>query len=106
MNFKLDTGSDANILSLNMLKLIQPMPEVRKRYITMRVYNGGNIPSVGEAKVILSYKNNIIESTMQIIKQCRQPIMGVIDCENLNMVKRVNAVVTDSIASVRQKYTE
>ena len=106
MNFKLDTGSDANILSLNMLKLIQPMPEVSKSSITMRAYNGGYIPSIGEAKVTLSYKNNIIESTMQIIKQCRQPILGAIDCKNLNIVKRVNAVVTDSVANVRQKYPE
>ena len=106
MNSKLDTGTDANILSLNMLKLIQPMPDVRKSYITMRAYNGGNIPSIGEAKVTLSYKNNIIESTMHIIKQCRQPILGAIDCENLNIVKRVNAVVTDSVAHVRQKYPE
>ena len=106
MNLKLDTGSDANILALNMLKLIQPIPEVSKSYITMCVYNGGCIPSIGVAKVTLSYKNNIIESTMQIIKQCRQPIMGAIDCENLNIVKRVNAVVTDSIPNVRQKYPE
>ena len=97
MNFKLDTGSDANIVSLNMLKLIKPMPEVRNSHITMRAYNGGCIPSIGEAKVTLS-NNNIIESTMQITKQCRQTIMGAIDCENLNIVKRVNAVVTDSVA--------
>ena len=106
MNFKLDTGSDANIVSLNMLKLIQPMPEVSKSSVTMRAYNGVCIPSIGEAKVTLSYKNTIIESTMQIIKQCRQPILGTIDCENLNIVKRVNAVVTDSVANVRQKYPE
>ena len=43
---------------------------------------------------------------MQIIKQCLQPILGAIDCENLNIVKRVNTVVTDSIANVRQKYPE
>ena len=47
MNFKLDTGSDANILSLNMVKLFQPMPEVRKSSITMRVYNSGCITSIG-----------------------------------------------------------
>ena len=88
MNCKLDTGSDANILSLNMLKLIQPMPEVSNSSITMCAYNGGCIPSIGEAKVTLSYKNNIIKSTMQIIKQCRQPILGTIDCENLNIVKK------------------
>ena len=43
---------------------------------------------------------------MQIIKQCRQPIPVAIDCENLNIVKIVNAVVTDSVANVRQKYPE
>ena len=105
-NFKLHTGSDANILSLNMLELIQPMPEVRKSYITMHAYNGGCIPSIGESKVTLSYKNNIIESTMQIIKQCRHPILGARDCDNLNIVKRVNAVVTDSVANVRHKYPD
>ena len=62
INFKLDTGSDANILSLNMLKLIQPKPEVSKSSITMCVYNGGCILSIGEAKVTLSYKNNTIEN--------------------------------------------
>ena len=72
----------------------------------MRAYNGGYIPSIGEAKVTLSYKNNIIESTMQIIKQCRHPILGAIDCKNLNIVKRVNAVGNDSVANVRQKYPE
>ena len=106
MNLKLDTGSDANMLSLNMLKLIQSMPEVSKSSITMCVYNGGCMPSIGEDKVTLSYKNNIIESTMQIIKQCRQPILSAINCENLNIIKRVNAVVTDSVANVRQKYPE
>ena len=99
VNFKLDTESDAKLLSLNILKLFQPIPEVSKSYITMRAYNGGSIPSMGEAKVSLSYKNNIIESTMPIIKQCRQPILGAID---LNIVKRVNAVLTDYVASLRQ----
>ena len=98
INFKLDTGSDANILSWNMLKLIQPLSEVRNRYITMRAYNGGCIPSIREAKVTLSYKNNIIESIMQITMQFRQLILGAIDCENRNIVKRVNEVVTDSVA--------
>ena len=94
------------ILSLNMLKQIQPMPEVRKSSITMRAYNGGCIPSMREAKVTMSYTNNIIESTMQIIKQCCQQIMGAIYCENLSIVKRVDAVVTNSVANVRQKYPE
>ena len=53
----------------------------------------------------LSYKNNIIKSIMQI-KQCHQPILGAIDCENFNIVKRVNVVVTESVTNVRQKYTE
>ena len=61
------------------------MPEVSKSSITMLAYNGGCIPSIGKAKVTLSYKSNIIESTMQIIKQCRQPIQGAIDCEILTL---------------------
>ena len=51
-------------------------------------------------------KNNIIKSTMQIINQCRQPILGATDSEHLNIVKRINAVVTDSVTNVRPKYPE
>ena len=47
MHFRLDTESDANFLSLNMLKLIQPMHERRKSSIIMRVSNGRKIPSIG-----------------------------------------------------------
>ena len=55
MNFKLDTGSDANIL--NMLKLIQPMSEVSKSSITMRAYNSGCIPK----NLLLSLVHSMVE---------------------------------------------
>ena len=45
---------------LNMLKLIQPMPEVSKSSITRRAYIGGCIPSIGEAKVTLVFIRTLL----------------------------------------------
>ena len=47
--------------------------------------------------MVVGYKNNVSTSHTY-----GTAILG--DCENLNIVKRVNAMITDYVAIVRQKY--
>ena len=92
LNFKLDTGSDINIIYREDYMLLQPRPKLRKSGIVMKAYNDKIIPSIGVCRVKVRYKNITIQTTMEVVPDQGPSLLGSIDCEILGLVKRVNTV--------------
>ena len=109
LNFKLDTGSDINIIYREDYMLLQPRPKLRKSGTVMKAYNDKIIPSIGVCRVNVRYKNRTIQTTMEVVPDQGPPLLGSIDCERLGLVKRVNTVGQAQKtlkAEIQQKYPE
>ena len=109
LNFKLDTGSDINIIYRDDYMLLQPRPKPRKSGIVMKAYNDKIIPSIGVCRVNVRYKNRTIQTTMEVVPDQGPSLLGSIDCERLGLVKPVNTVgqaKKTMNAEIQQKYPE
>ena len=109
LNFKLDTGSDINIIYREDYMLLQPRPKLRKSNTVMKAYNDKIIPSIGVCRVNVRYKNRTIQTTMEVVPEQGPSLLGSIDCERLGLVKRVNTVgqAQQTLkAEIHQKYPE
>ena len=92
LNFKLDTGSDINIIYREDYMLLEPRPKLRKSNTVMKAYNDKIIPSIGE-----------------VVPEQGPSLLGSIDCERLGLVKRVTTVgqAQQTLkADIHQKYPE
>ena len=109
LNFKLDTGSDINIIYREDYMLLQPRPKLRKSNTVMKAYNDKIIPSIGVCRVNVRYKNRTIQTTMEVVPEQGPSLLGSIDCERLGLVKRVTTVgqAQQTLkADIHQKYPE
>ena len=109
LNFKLDTGSDINVIYREDYMLLQPRPKLRKSNTVMKAYNDKIIPSIGVCRVNVRYKNRTIQTTMEVVPEQGPSFLGSIDCERLGLVKRVNTVgqAQQTLkAEIHQKYPE
>ena len=100
ISFKLDTGSDGNIISELEYRTITPKPKLEKSETVMTSYSGGPIPSLGVCCVSVQYKKRHIYAYMEVVRDERRPaLLGGTDCARLGLVKRVHAVTTKDMKS-------
>ena len=100
ISFKLDTGSDVNIISELEYRTITPKPRLEKSETVMTSYSGGPIPSLGVCCVSVQYKKRHIYAYMEVVRDERRPaLLGGTNCARLGLVKRVHAVTTKDMKS-------
>ena len=92
LNFKLDTGSDINIIYKADYMQLMPRPKLRKSGTVMKAYNDKIIPSIGVCRVKVRYKGKTIQTTMEVVPDKGPSLLGSTDCERLGLVKRVATV--------------
>lgn len=94
LEFKIDTGADCNTLSLKTYNKIKDNNCVLKRSknVSLIVYIGEKINTVGQAELDCYYKNKSKVLTFNIIDLPVQPVIGLPDCIKLNLVKRVESL--------------
>ena len=100
ISFKLDTGSDVNIISELEYRTITPKPKLEKSETVMTSYSSGPIPSLGVCCVSVQFKKRHIYAYMEVVRDERRPaLLGGTDCARLGLVKRVHAVTTKDMKS-------
>ena len=100
ISFKLDTGSDVNIIYELEYRTITPKPRLEKSETVMTSYSDGHIPSFGVCCVSVQYKKRHIYAYMEVVRDERRPaLLGGTDCARLWLVKMVHAVNTKDIKS-------
>ncbi|CAI6369196.1 unnamed protein product [Macrosiphum euphorbiae] len=103
INFKLDTGSDVNLLTLNDFNLIKNNCSfknlvVNRRPINLQAYGGSNINTyfTVDLKVKLREKEYILNFV--IVENHCKPILGLHSCIQLGLINKVENV--DKILSL------
>ena len=91
VSFKLDSGADVNILSLDAFREIRPEPSLNKTSIKLKAYNQTDIPIIGEC--IVNMKVNGLEHNVSFIIAEFCSIIGGTSCLELGLMKRINSVM-------------
>lgn len=91
VNFKIDTGSQCNILSKSLYDKISSgkLAKSKSRLVS---YSGHRIDTTGKANLSLCYKGKYYVADFEIVSENSEPILGLSTCLDLKLVKRVNSV--------------
>lgn len=104
VNFKLDSGSDSNIISLKIYKKIDPHCEKMKpTSIILEAYGGQKIKPLGIVDLICEYKGERGIFPFLILNENYTSILGIETCIKLNMIKRIETIENNIIHSYVDK---
>nr|XP_054928052.1 uncharacterized protein LOC129385442 [Dermacentor andersoni] len=97
ISFKIDTGSQASLLPFSVYRKL-PSNELQPTSTVLRAYNGGVITCFGTVSKIVRVGNAHTPVKFFIVKNGRQPILGLEASESLGLVHRtVDAVNAASV---------
>ena len=97
IDFKLDTGSDVNIISEQAYLRMSPIPKLERSQAVLMSYSRNEIPSIGVCQVSIRYKKRLISTSMEVVSDGHRPaLQGGPDCDRLGIVRRVNALQSRS----------
>lgn len=107
ISFKLDTGSDVNILPLKYLnELGINTNNLLKSDIKLSAYSGNNLNIIGKVFLKLCYKDKMFMTEFQIVNINAVPILGYKICVEMEMVKRVLSVQSNSTPKFVSEYED
>jgi hypothetical protein len=97
VTFKLDTGAQANILSKSLYRQLNPGKDLTHSKVRLTTYSGGKIKVLGKFTECVEYKNRLHPVEFLVVDIEAQPILGLQACEEMNLIKRVDAILTGGI---------
>lgn len=96
---KLDTGSDANVLSYKVFKEIKSQSKIYPTSTVLEAYGGQKITPIGESFLKCYYNNKMSIEKFIIIKENYRSILGEETMEKLEIVKKINNI------EIKREYT-
>ncbi|UYV66789.1 K02A2.6-like [Cordylochernes scorpioides] len=97
VDVKLDTGADVNILPERLIKEWPNMPLLETADCKIYTCTGQQIPVVGKCQLDCKTKYACRKVTFLIVNNSAVPILGLDECVNLNLVKRVETISEISV---------
>ncbi|KAK0151889.1 hypothetical protein N1851_006731 [Merluccius polli] len=92
INFKLDTGADANVLPMSMYRQIPGPIQMRPTETVLIAFGGARVPADGVVCLKCRTTKSEAELDFHVTSQSHTPILGGDACEELQLVKRVEAL--------------
>ncbi|XP_063634829.1 uncharacterized protein K02A2.6-like [Cydia splendana] len=94
--FKLDTGSDLNVLSMkNFKKLGLDSTSIEPDNIRAESFCGNFVPMIGSCIINWLYKERLYPLRFVICRGDRKSVLGKYACEDLGLVKRIYSLSLD-----------
>ncbi|UYV70481.1 K02A2.6-like, partial [Cordylochernes scorpioides] len=108
VDIKLDTGADVNILPERLIKEWPNMPLLETADCKIYTYTGQQIPVVGKYQLDCKTKYACRKVTFLIVNNSAVPILGLDECEKLNLVKRVETIsdISVTLTGLLDKYKD
>ena len=103
VSFKIDTGAQVNVLSVQTIKSLQKPAKIHPTDIKLTAYNGSAIDVLGKCITRVTKKGRSYPVQFIVSKNHTTPILGLKTCTDMNLIKRVMAVVpqNDYVAQYR-----
>ena len=93
VSYKLDTGSQVNIIPQKIYYALQKKPKLYEAKEKLMAYDGNEIPVIGKCVVNLVRKGKpSIPAQMFVVPRNSSPIIGLETCQRLNLIKRVETL--------------
>lgn len=93
VHFKLDTGADCNTLSLELFNKTRTSTDVlQKNGTVLLVYGGQRLETEGSVELDCIVQGQEVKLKFNVIDLHVPPVLGLPDCERLNLIKRVHTV--------------
>ena len=101
INFKLDTGADANVLPREIYRQLPGPIQLRPAKTTLIAFGGARIPADGVATLGCRTNKHKAVLDFHVTDQTNKSILGGDACEELHLVKRVEALA--AVTRVQEK---
>ena len=97
VNFKIDTGAQANVLPWKVCSKLLKRPKLIKSKVKLTAYNGTDIHVRGSCIAHLDYKRSSIPVLFNVAEIDSSPVIGLNTSSKLNLIKRVMKIKQDTV---------
>lgn len=97
VDFKLDTGSEVNILPMKILDKVCKDAVIRSTSLVLKAYGGHTIVPLGVSSLVTIFRNEICLEEFVIIEEDLVPIIGFPTCTKLNIIAKVESIDSEII---------
>ncbi|XP_070384992.1 uncharacterized protein [Dermacentor albipictus] len=104
LEFKVDTGAQANLLPFGCYRKIRPKPPLKPSSAVLRSYGGGVIKHDGVIRAELALGDRCAVLDFFVVSKGHQAILGLQASENLGLVSRIHAVSRNSSEEVARNF--
>ena len=94
IEFKIDTGSQVNILPKKNYEELRPKPQISNTAVTLSAYNNTTVPAHGKCICFVEFDSKKIPGLFIITDDNILPILGLHTSEELRLIKLVNAITS------------
>ena len=104
---KLDTGAEANILPISTYSKFPFKPPLHPTNTKLTVYGGTSLYPIGICSLDCNAKGLQHNVEFFVLDVDSQPILGLKDCEQMGLIKRIDLIVTGQLTKhIINQHTE
>ena len=106
LTVKLDTGAEVSVLPLHLYNKLQIKPPLKTTSMKLSAYGGTSIKPTGTCKLTCTGNSKVCDVKFYVAPVNAQAILGLTDCVQLGLVKRVNALQSELLTkdAIRDNY--
>ena len=104
IEFKIDTGSQVNILPKKNYEELRPKPQISNTAVTLSAYNNTTVPVHGKCICFVELDSKQIPVLFIITDDNFLPILGLHTSEELRLIKLMNAITSSK--EIVSKYAD
>ena len=106
VQFKLDTGAKCNVMSKQQLKKLAFTRKLTKTNIRLVSYSRNIIEVEGTIDLLVHHRKGVFPLQSYIVNKPVQAILGLIACEELNIIQRVENIREDEGCDIFKVYED
>lgn len=96
---RIDTGAQANLISMTEISAMKPKPNIIKKRVPLKDYNGKNVESNGQCRLTVTIKHKDYDVLFNVVSEGRESLLGGMTSKRLNVVERVYHISCAKAAS-------
>ena len=105
IDFKIDSGSQVDIIRYKDYLQLQPKPVLHKTGVTLNAYNNTQVPVHGKCRCVVVYGDIKVSTWFIVTDDNLSPILGLQSSEKLSLIKRsVNNI--ESADGIERRYQD
>lgn len=94
IRFKLDSGSEVNIIPLNIFKKFNKKFKLAVSSINLEAYGGFQIKPIGSVQLRIENKKEKLCQDFVVVDVLSHPILSLSTCVKLGLIKRIDKITT------------